>query len=309
MRCGCLSADGDRSTESTSGSGWRGRIDRLTKSVTDYWVVRRVMAVMDAANAAGAPLLAAALAFVTMFAIIPGLLLMAGALGWIIDDPADRAQLLIQLVAMVPPLEGALADSLETAVEARGALSLIGLGGLLWGASNFYQALDEVMRRLFPGGAVRGFIERRLRGVLAIVVLVALVMGLILLGGLRAIIDTFAGDVQDHFAWHLIGPGLSLVVMILVVLIVYRFVPTAPPTVRAALPPAIVAGMGIGLLTSLFTLLAPVLIGGLAAFGVLAAVFGAFVWLNFCFQILLFGAAWARYRRDRQNLEAQPIRD
>lgn len=304
-----MSADGDQSKASTPGSGWRGRIDRLTKSVTDHWVVRRVMAVMGSANAAGAPLLAAALAFVTMFAIIPGLLLMAGVLGWIIDDPADRAQLLIQLVAMVPPLEGALADSLETAVEARGALSLIGLGGMLWGASNFYQSLDEVMRRLFPGGAVRGFIERRLRGVLAIVVLVALVMGVILLGGLGAIIDTFAGDVQDHFVWHLIGPGLSLVVMILVVLIVYRFVPTAPPTVRAALPPAIVAGIGIGLLTSLFTLLAPLLIGGLAAFGVLAAVFGAFVWLNFCFQILLFGAAWARYRRDRQNLEAQPIRD
>jgi membrane protein len=304
-----VSAEEDRSTENPTSDGWRGRLERLVKGVTNFWVVRRVMAVMESANAAGAPLLSASLAFVTMFAIIPGLLLMAGVLGWIIDDPADRAELLIQLVALAPPLEGALAGSLETAVESRGALSLVGLLGLLWGASNFYQALDEVMRRLFPGGHIRGFVERRLRGVLAIVVLVAVVMGAILLGGLGTIIEALADGAQDHFIWHLIGPALSLMVMIFVVLIVYRVVPTAPPTVRAALPPAIVAGIGIGLLTSLFTLLAPLLIGGLAAFGVLAAIFGAFVWLNFCFQMLLFGAAWARYRRDRQNLEAQPVRD
>ena len=264
---------------------------------------------MEAANLAGAPLLAAALAFVTMFAIIPGLLLMAGVLGWLVDDPARRAELLAQLVALVPPLEEAVAGSLETAVQERGTLSLVGVVGLLWGASNFYQSLDEVMRRMFPGGEIRGFVARRLRGVLAIVVLVALVAGVVLLGGLSALMTTVLGGVQDLFIWSLIGPALSLLVMIFVVLIVYRFVPTAPPSVRAALPPAIVAGIGVAVLTNLFTLLAPLLIGGLAAFGILAALFGAFIWLNFCFQMLLYGAAWARYRRDRQKLADVPARD
>ena len=288
-------------------AGWRARFGSVAESVTGFWLIRRLMAVMAAANAAGAPLLAAALAFITMFAIIPGVLLMGGVLGWLVDDPIDRAELLAQLVALLPPLEEALAGSLETAVESRGALSVVGLLGLLWGASNFYQALDEVMRRLFPGGPIRGFFERRLRGVLAITVLVVLVAGVVLLGGLGAIVQATFGGLQESLLLGLVGPAISIVVMVVVVLLVYRFVPTAPPTVRAALPPAIFTGAAIALLTNLFTLLAPLLVGGLAAFGVLATIFGAFVWLNFCFQILLYGAAWARYRRDRQRLEARAV--
>jgi uncharacterized BrkB/YihY/UPF0761 family membrane protein len=94
---------------------------------------------------------------------------------------------------------------------------------------------------------------------------------------------------------------LTIGVMIAAALLVYMVVPTAPPSLRAALPPAILAGIGIGLLTNLFSLLAPLLIGGLAGFGVIATVFGALVWLNFSYQILLYGAAWARVRRDHED--------
>lgn len=285
-------------------AGWKGRLQAIATAVTDFWMVRQVMAVMEAANQAGAPLLAAALAFTTMFALVPVLLLLAGILGWVVDDPATRAALLAQLVALVPPLEPVLAGSLEAVVEARGALSLVGLIGLLWGASNFYQALDEVMRRLFPGGAVRGFVSRRVRGVVAVVVLVGLVVGAIALGGLWAYLEGLLDELGSELLLWLVGLAVSVLVSIVVALIVYRFVPTAPPTVRAALLPAVVAGTGIGLLTSLFTLVAPLLVGGLQAFGVLAAIFGAFIWLNFCYQMLLYGAAWARFRRDRQKLAA-----
>ena len=281
--------------------GIRARLDGILKSVLDFWVVRRVMAVMDSANAAGGPLLAAALAFSTMFAILPGLLLLSGVLGWVVDDPVLRAQLLARLVAYVPPLADAIADSLDGVVRTRGALSIVGLVGLLWGASNFYAALDEVMRRLFPGGGIRGFIERRVRGVIAVTILVVLVAGTVALGGLWSVLTSLVGPELAGVV-RVAAPLILLAVMVLVVLLVYLFVPTAPPTMSAALPPAIVAGVGIGLLTSLFSFLAPALIGGLSGFGILAAVFGAFVWLNFCFQILLYGAAWARYRRDRQRL-------
>ena len=77
--------------------------------------------------------------------------------------------------------------------------------------------------------------------------------------------------------------------------------PTAPPSLRAAFWPSVLTGIGIGLLTNLFSLLAPLLIGGIAGFGVIATIFGALVWLNLSYQILLWGAAWARVRRDRER--------
>ncbi|MDL2334520.1 MAG: YihY/virulence factor BrkB family protein [Chloroflexota bacterium] len=255
-----------------------------------------VLAIVNIANEAGASLFAAALAFGTMFAVIPLLLLLSGVIGWLVEDPAQRQSLVDQLVNAFPPLAGVFASSLESAVSQRGALSIVGLIGLLWGASAYYGGLDEVMRRLFSGGGVRNEFSRRVRGAITIAILVALIVGTISLSGIWVTLDQLVGGL---FFWRYLAPALALVVMVLVVLAVYCLVPTAPPSLRAALPPAIAAGLGIGLLTDLFSLLAPLLIGGMAGFGIVAAVFGALVWLNFSYQILLFGAAWARVRRDR----------
>jgi membrane protein len=280
------------------------RVSDLVERIKQNRVVRTAQAVMTSAGAVGLPLMAMALAFTTMFAILPGILLLTGVLGWFVSDPVRQAELLAQLVAFVPPLAPLFEESLEGLVRARDALSIVGLLGLIWGASNFYAALDEVMRRFFPGGGERGFISRRIRGVLAVAVLVVLVVGTVALSGVWAYLQTTLEEFGP--ALSIVMPLVSIVLVTLVVLVVYLFVPTAPPTWGEALPPAIVAGVGIGLLTNLFTVLAPLMVGGLAAFGVVATAFAAFVWLNFCFQLLLFGAAWARYRRDTARLRAEP---
>ena len=253
---------------------------------------------MAIANQAGATLFAAALAFSTMFAVIPLVLLLSGVVGWLVDDPLQRQALLNQLVGSFPPLADVFEASLDGAVAQRGALSIVGVVGLLWGASAYYGGLDEVMRRLFSGGGARGELSRRLRGLITIAILVTLIVGTISLSSLWALLDQLVGGL---LIWRYLAPLLAVAVMVVVVLAVYLLVPTAPPSVRAASLPAIAAGVGIGLLTNVFSLLAPLLIGGLSGFGVIATVFGALVWLNFSYQILLFGAAWACLRRDRER--------
>jgi membrane protein len=282
----------------------RARIDALATRITGHRRVRPVLAVINMANDTGATLFAAALAFGTMFAFIPLVLLVSGVIGWLIDDPVQRAALLDQLVSYVPPLADFFRSSLEGVVAARGALSVVGVIGLLWGASAFYGVLDEVMRRIFSGGGLRNELSRRIRGFATIVILVAVIVGTISLGSLWAVLDRLVGDLA---VWRYAVPLISLAVMVLIALAVYLVVPTAPPSVRAAFWPAVAAGLGIGLLTNLFSLLAPLLIGGMAGFGVIATVFGALVWLNFSYQILLFGAAWARVRRDRENAASSEV--
>lgn len=276
----------------------RSRVDALTHRVTGNRHVAFLLAIIEIANEAGATLFAAALAFGTMFAVIPLLLLLSGVIGWLVADPVQRLALVDQLVGIFPPLAGVFAASLDGAVEQRGALSIVGVVGLLWGASAYYGGLDEVMRRLFSGGAVRNELSRRVRGAVTIVVLIGLIGGTVSLSGIWAALDQFAGGL---FFWRYLAPAIALAVMVLVVLAVYCLVPTAPPSLRAALSPAIAAGVGIGLLTNVFSLVAPLLIGGMSGFGVIAAVFGALVWLNISYQILLYGAAWARVRRDRER--------
>ncbi len=279
-------------------TGLPAAIGRLVARITGNRYVARALGVMDIANAAGATLFAAALAYSTMFALIPIALLMAGVLGWLIADPIQRQALLDQLVGYFPPLADFFKTSLEGVVAARGALSIIGIVGLLWGASSYYGGLDEVMRRIFVGGGARGELDRRLRGFVTVLVLIAVIVGSVVVSSVWALIGQLVGDLA---VFRYIVPILALGVFVLVVLAIYRLVPTAPPSLRAATPPAIVAGIAIGLLTNLFGVLAPLLIGGLSGLGVIATAFGLLIWLNFGYQILLFGAAWARLRRDHER--------
>jgi YihY family inner membrane protein len=259
--------------------------------------------VLAIADDVGAPLFSGALAFNAMFAILPGLMLLSGLLGFAIADEAVRKQLLEDLIAKIPPLAPVFENSLDGVVNERGSLTIIGFVGLLWGASNFYNAIDDVMRRMFTGSKPRDIVEKRLRGILTVVILIILFAGTVLMSGTWTLIVTSVDGLPGASLLLTIGgPVLFSALCVVSVWLTFRLVPTAPPTLREAWLPVLAAGTAIGLLTSLFSVLAPLLVGGLAAFGVLAAVFGAFVWLNLSFQFLLWGAAWARYRRDRFRL-------
>lgn len=262
--------------------------------------VRRTQAVLQVAEDVGGGLVAAGLAFHALFALLPALLLLSGLAGWLVDDPQTRAALVGDLVRRLPPLAGPVEQTLDRLVSDRGTFSIIGLLGLAWGASNFYGSLDEAMERLFPGGRERSLVERRLRGFGAVAVLIAAAVATVLTGSAWSYVEGALGGGDDRPFWRLVGPASTAVVMSAGVLFVYRVVPTAPPSLRAAWLPGLVAGTAIALLTDFFTILAPRIIGSLQAFGVLATLFGALVWLSWVFQLLMLGAAWARLRRDDQ---------
>jgi YihY family inner membrane protein len=280
-------------------AGARDRLQRVAIRISHLAAVRRIQAVLAGAEEAGGNLLAAGLAFRALFAMLPALLLLVGLTGWAVGDPEARAAIIADIVRRVPPLEGAIADTLDQLVRERSTISLIGLLGSLWGASSFYGSLDTAMSRLFPGGKPRGPIEQRIRGVLGVVVLLGAAVATVLLGSAWSYAETALGG-REAGVWRLAGPVLTALVMVVAVFVLFRIVPTAPPSPRAALPPAIVAGVGLALLTDLFALLAPRLVGGLAAFGVFAALFAALLWLDYGFQLLVDSAAWARLRRDDQ---------
>jgi membrane protein len=285
------------------------RAEAIGKRIQAIPAVQRFQAIIQGADDAGGGLLAAGLAFSALFALLPALLALVGIAGFLIEDPERRAALITSLVARVPPLAGPISDSLEKLVSDRAPFSIIGIIGLVWGASNFYGGLDTAMARLFPGGRAHNFIEQRVRGVLALIGLVGAALGTVAVGSIWSIVEATLATGDELFLWRLVGPGLTIVVMIVATLATYRFVPTAPPGWRAALKPAVVAGLGIGLLTTAFTLIANRIVGVLAVFGVLAALFGALIWLSYVFQMLIWGAAWARVRRDQETMRraAEPV--
>jgi membrane protein len=284
--------------------GW---LRALADRVLGWGPVRTGQRVMDAYGTAGGALLAGGLTYSALFVILPILLVLTGVLGLVVTDAERRLTMIRSIGDALPPLRDLVQGFLERISDNAAGFSGLGLVASIWGASHFYGSLDEAFSRLFPRARKRGFVERTLRGIASVALLIGVA---ILVLGLTGIASVLAGDEGGGFAGaaapvlQVLAPVLAWVVFIVATGFVYRVVPAREITLRAVWLPAVSAGLGLALLTQLFSFLAPRLVGSSAMYGTFLAVFAAMVWLSTGFQILLVGAAWVR---DRALLEDERV--
>src|SRR4029453_13816649 len=271
----------------------------ILSRVLDAPHVVQVRAVLDTYGRAAGGLLANGLAFSTMFAAIPTLLLILGLAGVATKDSAVRDAISNVLIGAFPPLEDLIDAALDAISQGAVGASLLGVIGLIWTVSQLYGALDVAFARIYTGIPERDMVRRTARGFLVVGLLAASIIALVLIAGLAAALDSTAlGRIPlaTSLATIVTSWPAMIVVAIIGVLVVYRTLPPRAPSLRAELLPAIVVGTGIVILTEVFTFLVPRLVGVAALAGSLASAFIALAWLSFSFQALLYGAAWVRVR-------------
>jgi membrane protein len=264
-------------------------------------LVTPLLEVQRAYDRGGGGMLTASLAFFAFFTILPTLLLFTSVLGFFVEDATTRSRMIDSLVGQLEPL-AEVADAIVKGLADNARTgTIIGLLGLLWGAAGFYGALEGSMQRMFPGPGQRDVVVIRVRGVIS----VALVLtGMLAAVAATVLVPLLSVDLGDQ--GMLVTPLIACAVAVAACLVVYVAVPPDGPGLRAAWLPALVAGAAIGLLTTLFGSLAPFIVASYLALGIVGSVFVALVWLNLVFQILLYGAAYARLRRDAERRRDPP---
>jgi YihY family inner membrane protein len=272
---------------------------RLTARALELPPVRWLRPIVDDYLAAGGSLLAAGLAFNALLAALPAILLLISLVGLFLNDPAQLDLLIEALAERFPPLEEFFRVALAQFDAGALSFSVVGLIGLVWGSSRFYQSLDDAIARIFQGSPRRDPLQRALRGVLSVVLLLGAVLAAVYLSQL---VEQVGSDLPA------LGPALgmatstlrsalgSIVVFSVAMALIYRIVPTRTPTWRAIGLPSLAVGIAIAILTGVFTLLTPRLIGSLRLYGVFVAVFAAMIWLAYVAQAILVGAAWVHRR-------------
>jgi membrane protein len=260
--------------------------------------------ILDTYGRAPGGLLANGLAFSALFASIPTALVALGLAGWLADDPAIQAALADALVEIFPPLEDVIDAALLALTEGAPITGLIGLIGLIWAVSQLYVAVDIAFARLFTQTAERDVVWRTARGLMWVAIVIALVIVAIIAGTLLAAAEAILPD-GSPVEPGLITSGPALLAgTIVLVGVIYRFVPPRNPVWAAVVVPAIAAGLAIGLLTQLFAFLAPRIVGFASIVGPLATIFIALAWLSFSFQALLLGGAWVAVADRRRRAAA-----
>ena len=276
-------------------------LERFIARLLDRPAVQVGRRVLEIYGLAPGGLLANGLAFTTLFAVVPIALVTLGVAGLIVKDPAVQEQLAAALSALVPPLQDLIQTALVSMAQGAAVTSLIGVLGLIWTVSQFYVTLDVAFSRIFTDRPERDVLRRMGRGFVWVAGLIGVVVALIVAGALATAAEALLPTTSTWltaFGRIVSSPPMVALITVVVVLAVYQVVPPRRPPLRAAMPPAIVAGLAIFLLGQLFLFAAPRIVGTAALTGPLATAFIALAWLSFSFQALLYGAAWARVRDD-----------
>lgn len=267
--------------------------------------VRLVHGILNGYDSVGGGLLAGGLAYAALFALVPGVLLILGIAGAVLGDGRLHDAFVNNVVAVVPPLRDLLGPAVDELTDRAGSMTILGVIGLSWGSSRFYNDFEAAMAKVFGGVSQRGFVRKTLLGLLSVGALGMVFVLVTILAGVRAYLDAAAGPGVRPIA-GLAGLLLDLAGPIGVVLAigaVYRFVPPRRPAWRTVVLPSIVVTAVLVGVARLFVLLAPQLIGAAALLGTLATVFAALAWLGISFQAILMGAAWIDIK-DRELAEA-----
>ena len=274
------------------------RLQKLALPIFGSGRVIRARAVIDRYNAHGGGLLAAGIAYNTLFALIPMALFGGAVLGFFVTDPAGLAQVKSALVEWAPPLASVLDEILSGLASASPSLSIIGLVGMAWGATRLFASLEMGIGAMFAEAPQRGLVARTLRRVASVLVVAGIVVAIFLSTSVASLVSELGliGADAAGIGVVVLLLGLPTVVASLALAIVYRVLPPVRPGVSAFLKPAVAIGIGLVLLTRLFAVIAPRALGANFVYGTLGAIFVALFWLGLAYSMILIGAAWARER-------------
>ncbi|BAZ46458.1 ribonuclease BN [Chondrocystis sp. NIES-4102] len=246
-----------------------------------------------------ASLLAAALAYYTVFSITPLLVIAIAIAGAVFGEEAAQGEIVEQINQLVGN-EGAKA--IETAIanadrpQLGSVASLISIAILLVGASGVFAQLQEALNTVWnvqakPHGGIWEFIRKRLLSfgmVLAIgfLLLVSLIFSAILSGISKLEVQVLTGF--DYF-WNILNSIVSFGLITFLFALIYKYLPDVKIRWKDVLVGAIITTLLFSIGKSLIGLYL-----GRGSFGSTYGAAGSLIvflaWVFYSAQILLFGA-------------------
>jgi membrane protein len=286
---------------------------KVKKFFKEAWSITK-----DAANSFGddkATTFSAALAYYTIFAAAPLLLIAIAVGGIFFGKEASSGEIYAAVRGLVGP-EGAKA--IQSMVEAS-ALSdsnviatVVGVVTLIIGATTVFGQLQESLNQIWkvqpkPGSSIRTLLRQRLLSfsivlVIAFLLLVSLVASAVLSG-----IQKFAAGLLpgSEVVWQVVNMGVSFVMTTFLFAAIYKILPDVKLGWKDV--------WSGGLITAFFFGIGKYLIGLYIGQSAVASTFGAagaiviiLVWTYYTSAVLLFGAEFTRLRTIRRARDIQP---
>ena len=248
------------------------------------------------------PQYAASISFHVLFSLFPLTIVLVSIFGLVLQDDELRQRVIDELVDVLPVSESGqedVANSIEGIATPLSAIGLISLVALIWGASGMMTSLRVGLETALNVERGRPAAHAKLVdfALLAIAgLLVLLVVGLsAILGFFRGPIDDVADRLGiDAYVSFLFQDGTQLVLVALLTLGLYRFVPARRLRTRGAVAGAILTSVLTWGATKLLAILFADFSRYNLIYGSLAGVMTFLFYVYVVALILLLGAEFAQ---------------
>jgi membrane protein len=267
-------------------------IGRL-RSIAAWFQTLTPVRVLSAFGQSQASSYASALAFNAMLSMFPLILGVLSIIGLSIRDPATEATFQSLIIQSFPSAaaQAEILQALSGVKASAGWFGLVSIGGLIWSASGIFSTMEFVFAQIF-GIKQRDMVRQKLMGFVMMFLLVVAV-------GLTVVANSVAGLNPYASSWvvrYIVSFVIGGAVMVLLLVMLYRFVPNRAFGFRAVLPGALLAGILIEALSLAFPLYARYA-GGFNTYG---AQFGLFfllaAWFYLLSNLILLGAVYNKFR-------------
>jgi len=267
-----------------------------------------------------APRHGAAIAYYTLFALAPVLLIVIAVAGFVVGEDVVRSELLTQIAALIGR-DGADAVRaiLERANKPRDGMTatLLGVGGLIFAATGAFlelqAALNMIWRvRIEPNAGINvpALVKRRLRSLSVVVSIGFLLLVSLTVSAALQLLMTWFGTVLPGlpFLLALLNQVISLAVTGALFALLFR----ALPDVHLRWRDVAVGSFATAVLFALGQRLIGLYLGNSALgspFGAAGTIAVILVWVYYSTQIVLLGAEFTRLYSERYGRRAPLMPD
>ncbi|MCR4951434.1 MAG: YihY/virulence factor BrkB family protein [Solobacterium sp.] len=236
-----------------------------------------------------------------LMALVPLLMLILAVVNMLPGySAADFSAYVTGLFPGIPAVQDMLKSIIMNLSEQSGGV-VISLSALtsLWAASNGVSAIQTALDNL--SGIRQSFVKGKKSALLFTVIYVLLIPSLLIFQVLRSSIESVLEPVLAMLKLQSLASTiygilafsgiLSLIVMALVIIMTYTYLPNGKRTLKSQLPGAVLATVAAAVFTGVFGYCMTRFWKASSVYGSLAAIFLTAMWLQFILQILFFGAA------------------
>jgi membrane protein len=169
---------------------------------------------------------AQSVAFNALFAIFPLMVLALSAATLVFPNPERRLLMLVGTLA--PTVQEYVSENLQTYIYGRGISSLIAFAFLIWSGKNLFMGLAYALDRALNVPKSRPLVHNLLLSVVMLPATAMLLLIAIALPVVLAITFRIAGIHDPQRITHLLGYLISIALVYIVAVLLYRLLPNRP---------------------------------------------------------------------------------